>query len=79
MQRIRGARIAMIFQDPMSALTAVYRVGDQIAEQILAHEKVSTPAARARAVELLAASASPGRRSGRARTHTSSPAACGSA
>src|ERR1700749_2820750 len=47
MRRVRGARIAMIFQDPMSALTAVYRVGDQIAEQILAHEKVSKAAARA--------------------------------
>ncbi|MCW2526686.1 MAG: oligopeptide/dipeptide transporter, ATPase subunit [Pseudonocardiales bacterium] len=53
MQRIRGARIAMIFQDPMSALTPVYRVGDQIAEQIRAHEKVSKAAARARSVELL--------------------------
>ncbi len=53
LQRIRGARIAMIFQDPMSALTAVYRVGDQIAEQVRAHEKVSKAAARARAVDLL--------------------------
>jgi oligopeptide/dipeptide ABC transporter ATP-binding protein len=53
LQRVRGSRIAMIFQDPMSALTPVYRVGDQIAEQIRAHEKVSKAAARARAVELL--------------------------
>ncbi len=53
LQKIRGSRIAMIFQDPMSALTPVYRVGDQIAEQIRAHEKVSKSAARDRSVELL--------------------------
>jgi ABC-type dipeptide/oligopeptide/nickel transport system ATPase component len=53
LQRVRGSRVAMIFQDPMSALTPVYRVGDQIAEQIRVHEKVSKAAARARAVELL--------------------------
>jgi peptide/nickel transport system ATP-binding protein len=53
LRQIRGARIAMIFQDPMSALTPVYRVGDQIVEQIRAHEKVSKAAARARAVDLL--------------------------
>jgi peptide/nickel transport system ATP-binding protein len=52
---IRGAGIAMIFQDPMTSLDPVYRVGWQIAEQIHAHEPVSKQSARARTVELLTA------------------------
>jgi peptide/nickel transport system ATP-binding protein len=53
MQRVRGAEIAMIFQDPMTSLNPVYRVGDQIVEQILAHEKVSKRQARDRTIALL--------------------------
>ena len=41
MRQIRGGEIAMIFQDPMSALNPVQRVGDQIVEQIRAHEQVA--------------------------------------
>ena len=55
MREIRGTGIAMIFQDPMTSLNPVYRVGWQIAEQIRAHENVSKQAARARVIELLAA------------------------
>jgi peptide/nickel transport system ATP-binding protein len=51
---IRGAGIGMIFQDPMTSLNPVYKVGWQIEEQIREHEKVSKQAARARAIELLA-------------------------
>jgi peptide/nickel transport system ATP-binding protein len=45
----------MVFQDPMTALNPVYKVGDQIVEQILAHEDVSKEEARDRAVEALGA------------------------
>ena len=50
---VRGAGIAMIFQDPMTSLNPVYRVGWQIAEQIQAHDHVSKQAARARTIDLL--------------------------
>jgi peptide/nickel transport system ATP-binding protein/oligopeptide transport system ATP-binding protein len=54
LRAIRGEEIAMVFQDPMTSLHPVYRVGWQIAEQIRAHEDVSEAAARDRAIELLA-------------------------
>jgi peptide/nickel transport system ATP-binding protein len=50
---VRGREIAMIFQDPMTALTPVYTVGWQIAEQIRAHERMSGAQARARTIDLL--------------------------
>jgi oligopeptide/dipeptide ABC transporter ATP-binding protein len=53
LRKVRAAELAMIFQDPMTSLNPVYRVGDQIAEQILAHEDISKSEANQRAVELL--------------------------
>jgi peptide/nickel transport system ATP-binding protein/oligopeptide transport system ATP-binding protein len=50
---IRGEQIAMVFQDPMTSLNPVYRVGRQIAEMIRAHRDVSHREAEERAVELL--------------------------
>ncbi|MFG1298230.1 ABC transporter ATP-binding protein [Xanthobacter sp. V3C-3] len=53
LRRLRGARIAMIFQEPMTALNPVLTVGEQVMEAILEHENVSRRAARARALALL--------------------------
>jgi microcin C transport system ATP-binding protein len=54
MRGIRGARIGMIFQEPMTALNPLYTVGNQIAEVLELHQAMRPNAARARAIELLA-------------------------
>jgi len=52
MRRIRGNRISMIFQEPMTSLNPTYPVGDQVAEVLRLHEKLSRAAARERSVEM---------------------------
>ncbi len=53
LRAIRGRRIGMIFQDPMTSLNPVFTVADQIGESVRAHQSVSRRAARTRALELL--------------------------
>src|SRR6202011_4312912 len=55
MRAVRGAEIALIFQEPMTALNPVFTVGDQIAETLLVHHRATRREARVRAVELLEA------------------------
>ena len=64
MRGLRGSAIAMIFQEPMSALNPLYTVGEQIAETIVVHDGVPAKEARKRAVALLARTgiAEPGKR-----------------
>jgi oligopeptide/dipeptide ABC transporter ATP-binding protein len=53
LRTVRGAEIAMIFQDPMTSLNPVLRIGDQIIEQIVEHEPMGKVQARERTIELL--------------------------
>ncbi|MDP3789849.1 MAG: ABC transporter ATP-binding protein [Candidatus Omnitrophota bacterium] len=54
MRGIRGKDIAMVFQEPLSALNPVMTIGEQITEQILAHKKMGKKEVKARAIELMA-------------------------
>jgi peptide/nickel transport system ATP-binding protein len=54
MRRIRGKRIGMIFQDPLTSLNPLYRIGEQLVETIRTHTSLPEQAARRRAIDLLA-------------------------
>jgi peptide/nickel transport system ATP-binding protein len=62
LRRVRGRRVAMVFQDPLSSLHPMHRIGRQIEEAILAHERASKKAARSRVAELLRSVGIPDRR-----------------
>ncbi|MCW8899955.1 MAG: ABC transporter ATP-binding protein [Gammaproteobacteria bacterium] len=53
MRKIRGQDIAMIFQEPMTALNPVYRIGDQLIESLMLHKDMARPKARQHMIELL--------------------------
>ncbi|NVN84527.1 MAG: ABC transporter ATP-binding protein [Rhodopseudomonas sp.] len=60
LRRVRGKRIGMIFQDPLTSLNPLYRIGDQLVETIRTHLPLSPAAARKRAIDLLAEVGIPG-------------------
>ena len=79
MRGIRGAEIAMVFQDPMTSLNPAFTVGNQLIEAVLLHEDVTQRPTRARAPSSCStSSASPTPRRASTSTRTSSPAACAS-
>ena len=78
LRQIRGKRIGVIFQDPMGSLSPLHRIGDQLVETILLHEKMTKQAARAMALEWLGKVGIPDPMV-RGRIRTSSRAACSSA
>ena len=53
MQKIRGNKIAMIFQEPMSSLNPLYRIGNQLSEPLILHQEMDRYQARKRSIELL--------------------------
>jgi peptide/nickel transport system ATP-binding protein len=75
MRRVRGKRIGMIFQDPLTSLNPLYRVGEQLVETIRTHLPLSASAARNGRSSFWPRSASPRPSGGSTATRTSSPAA----
>ena len=79
LEDVRGNGIGMIFQDPMTSLTPMMKIGRQIGETLERHLGLSRSATRARVADLLGEVGHPERRSASTTTRTSSRAACASA
>ena len=79
MRSIRGAEIAMIFQEPMTSLNPVFTVGEQIAESIRLHQQHGLSAARREALRMLEQVRIPDAANVLTAIRTSCPAACASA
>ena len=80
MRKLRGREMAMIFQDPLSAMHPYYTIGKQIVEAYRVHHKVDKKTARRRAIEMLDRVGIPAAAtSASTATRTSSPAVCASA
>ncbi len=78
-RKIRGARMAMVFQDALSSLNPVLSVGDQLGEMFQVHRGMSRKDSRAKAVELMDRVRIPAAKERVGQYPTSSPAACASA
>ena len=79
MRDLRGDRLTMIFQEPMTSLNPVFTIGEQIAETLIRHRDLSPQAAEAKTVELIARVRIPCRSSAMTNIRISSRAACASA
>ena len=80
MRKIRGKRIGMVFQDPLTSLNPLYRIGDQLVETITTHTNLSNAQARAQGARAARRGRHPGApRCASTPIRTSSPAACASA
>lgn len=74
MRKLRGAEIGMVFQDPMSSLNPVYKVGDQVAEGLIQHTGMSKAEAQKQVLDMFRKLVSRTRKAASATSPTSSPA-----